>query len=99
MNNYNGIKVLIGIIIIWFFISLWETPARYQISNYKNDKAIILDTSTGETWITKQLGDNLPVFMIPVFYGEKQEEYLPYTPEKSRNKSNIDWYTWFMRNK
>lgn len=72
---------------------------RYQVSSYQNDRAIVLDTTTGEAWVTNEydrsqdLGDKQKAtFLEPISYMHYQKEAWTYTPEEVRNCENAGWW-------
>ena len=72
---------------------------KYQVSRYKNDQAIVLDTTTGEAWVTNEYDDsiiygktNLVTYLKPVSYMYNQKDSWKYTPEETRNYKNAGWW-------
>ena len=72
---------------------------RYQVSSYQNDRAIVLDTTTGEAWVTDEydrsshVGDKKKAtFLEPICYMYGQKDAWTYTPEEVRNCKNDGWW-------
>lgn len=84
----------------WLFLFLMavftigpDRSNRYQVSNCGNNQAIIVDTTTGEAWTTRQYADGTKRnSLIPVDYLTSQL-YETYTAEETRNQKNCSWWT------
>lgn len=92
-ENYSTFFIIILIMII-FSNSNNKDKNTYQVAQYGKDKAIVLNTVTGEAWATKELttpyGDHLPqIWLEPIDYCIQDENSL-YKTNESRNSKNKD---------
>lgn len=97
----NKSKIISMLFVVFFASTLLHfaahfTKNRYQVSRYGKNKAIVLDTTTGEAWATDtyqgtgiEVGesDQTP-YLRPIGYLSKQKEDFKYAPNEVRNSKN-----------
>lgn len=100
MKIINVSVLLILIIIV--SLSYNSGCGRYQVSSFGNIGAIVIDTITGEAWVAKEgkplCGDQSYYHFVPASYFDKQFACTDgnyHVPDQTRDKYNIDWWTWF----
>jgi hypothetical protein len=101
MDGEGCFSIIIGIAVRAYFFGISGENHRYQVANYSSSQTIVLDTKTGEAWISASkkyaYGGEIPV-LRPIQYEGKQSEnkdYGVYTAEETRNKNNSSWWTFF----
>lgn len=96
---------IIGTIIVFFAYMFMPKSCRYKIASSGKNNAIVIDTYTGEAWITDKY--EIPkafsseteeiTYLKPVGYCDQQKEAYKYTPDEKRNNRNTTWYIWLSR--
>lgn len=91
-------KDYIIFIVLLLCILLPSCSDRYQAIGF-SDKAMILDTQTGEVWATEvfDTGWVKKLKLVPIRYPERQYDHCSYTPKDSRSNENLDFFERFIR--
>lgn len=99
MNNADNVILSTVIIIIVVFAVNLGISSKYQVANFGERGAIVLDQQTGEAWVTDgyEVGKETIYYLKPVGYCDSQKPTYKYKPDEQRNDKNTNWLTWFQR--
>jgi len=102
MDGDSIFGTVVSIALVAYFFGISGENTRYQVANYGSSQAIVLDTKTGEAWISdsvKKYSYEIPA-LKPIQYVYKQsesKEFAVYTPDETRNESNSSWWSFLKR--
>lgn len=90
------------IAIFFWLILLQPANSKYQVTRYGKDRAIIIDSNTGEAWTTEEyeqygIINKKITTLVPIGYSDRQKDEWTYTPDEPRNDKNTTWWEWLKR--
>ena len=98
MNNEEKFKVfgyLVGPVMVLVLFAFFSSPRcqRYQVARHDKNRAIVIDTQTGEAWTTEKFIDReyAETCLSPINYYPCQNDDWTYKPNERRNKKNTTW--------
>lgn len=100
MKMLNNLAYFLMVIIVLNAFFGRPGTAKYQVARYNKDKAIVIDTQTGESWCTKECSiceKAKRTYLLPIRYIGFQKEDKDYTPNPGRNNNNTNWYEYLKR--
>jgi len=95
-NNTNWI---LAFAIIFGLMLLRPERSKYRVSSYGNDKAIVIDSYTGEAWVTEEWPVDQTTTLKPIVYRwqDNIDPIWTYKPDEIRNDKNATWWVWLKR--
>ncbi|MBY0110021.1 MAG: hypothetical protein K2X90_02855 [Candidatus Babeliaceae bacterium] len=94
----NNIFWIPAVIFLGLYLLL-PKHSEYQVARYGQERAIVIDSHTGEAWVTEEYNYNNQnnTTLVPVGYSGYQKDEWVYTPNDRRNNKNISWLRWLSR--